>query len=695
MRVVHNISAMNSHRNLSQTHGSLTKTLERLSSGLRVNRAADDAGGLAISEKLRAQVGGLEIAVSNAQDGISLIQTAEGALDRTHAILRRIRDLTELAANGDKTDGDREHYQAEVDALVTEIDRIALTTEYNTKKLLDGNIGATAAERADTGNVNQASKLVVEGLVRKTGEYKLSIFKSAERAKGIIVGGTDTGPAADAVGGLFTFLGAGGSTIAGDYTFKIESEGQIALATVSAEENAGDSMSEAIEKINTALADAGIDATASYDTNVSTGKEAITIEANKYGAKHEIHVEVSAQPEASSFLESNRNAAGGTAFALYNSDLTTRTGKLLKGTQLAGNTNFGAVGGSPAGAIDDLGLADGIGTGTFAVVTRDGTRQTIQVQSMLATSADATIEDLVNRLNDLTSITASYDEASGAISLTDSSSGINTFKVVNGGETTNQDFGMADRFGLFQEVYGSTITGVRIAKTDDYLIQVTDPDNNEAMFRANQGDRSTYFDAATSSYALTSSGIDPDLAGEEEGTAGGIAGISFSLEEIQLKGRYDQLQLAGGASDVHDHFSILASAGSLTLQVGPNEGDDHRVTFTVNDMGSQALGLGESVDVSTQQAAFDVIDAGTIDDAINRVSKQRGQLGAVQNRLEHTIKNLGVTKENLQSSESRIRDADMAGEMMEFTKYQIMMQAGTAMLAQANQIPQNVLQLLG
>jgi len=129
--------------------------------------------------------------------------------------------------------------------------------------------------------------------------------------------------------------------------------------------------------------------------------------------------------------------------------------------------------------------------------------------------------------------------------------------------------------------------------------------------------------------------------------------------------------------------------------VGPNEGDDHRVTFTVNDMGSSALGLGEGVDVSTQQAAFDVIDAGTIDSAINRVSKQRGQLGAVQNRLEHTIKNLGVTKENLQSSESRIRDADMAGEMMEFTKYQIMMQAGTAMLAQANQIPQNVLQLLG
>jgi len=669
---------MNAHRNLSQTNGSLTKTLERLSSGLRVNRAADDAGGLAISEKLRAQVGGLDIAVSNAQDGISLIQTAEGALDRTHAILRRIRDLTELAANGDKTDGDREHYQAEVDALLTEIDRIAETTEYNTKKLLNGNIGASALERADTGHINQASKLVTEGIVRKTGEYKLSIFHAAERAKGVVVGGTNAGPAADAAGGLYTFLGATGSTIAGDYTFKIEMDDKIALATVSAEANAGDSMSETIEKINDALEDAGIDAVASYDADVSTNREAITIKSKLYGSAHEIHIEVSAQPEAAVFLETNRNAAAGTAFAIYNSDMTDRTGKLLATTQLAGAW-------AGTGNIDDLGLVDGMGTGTFAVVTRDGTRNIVSVSLMLAASADATIDDLVARINDVTNVSASYDQSSGSISLTDSSNGVNSFKVENGGD---EIFGMADRFGLYNEVYGDNINGTRIAKTDDYVINVTDPDNLEAVIRANLGNRSTEFDSTNSNYALTHSGIDPDLAGDESATAGGIAGISFTLEEIQMKGVY--------AFAVHDHFSILAESGSLTLQVGPNEGVDHRVTFSVDDMGTQALGItGGTLDVSTQGAAFDVIDAGTIDEAINRVSKQRGKLGAVQNRLEHTIKNLGVTKENLQGSESRIRDADMAKEMMEFTKFQIMLQAGTAMLAQANTIPQSVLQLLG
>ena len=671
MRVRHNMPAMNTYRHMTNIRSHLDKTLERLSSGLRINRAADDAGGLAISEKLRAQVSGLGIAIDNAQDGISLIQTAEGALDRTHAILRRIRDLTILAANGDKPDGDREHYQAEVNQLLTEIDRIAETTEYNTKKLLNGSIGAAATERGDTGTINQDSRLVINGLVRATGEYKLSVYKAAERAQGVIVGGTTTGPAADAAGGFYTFLGAGGSTIAGNYTFKIESEGKIALATVKAKSNAGDSMSEAIKKINDALAEAGIDATASYDANISGTMEAITVQSNRYGSAHEIHIDVSAQPEAAVYTDGNRNAVNGTAFSIYNSDLTDRSGKLLENTQIAG------------GNLDDMGLTSGIATGTFAVVTRDGTRQTISITSMLATTADATINDLVNRLNAITSLSASYEESSGAISLTDSSSGVDMFKVMNG---NNEDFGLADRFGLYSQTYGSNLTGVRIAKTQDYVIKVTDPDNQEAFLRANLGNRSTTFKASSSAYALKSSGIDPDRAGKETANAGGIAGISFSLEEIQLKGVYDNA--------VHDRFSILAEDGSLTLQVGPNHGWEHRMTVSVNDMSVSGIGLTSELDISTQQAAQDVIDSTILDDAIDRVSRQRGKLGAFQNRLDHTIKNLGVTKENLQSSESRIRDADMAREMMEFTKYQIMMQSATAMLAHANRLPEMVLQLL-
>ncbi|REJ17162.1 MAG: flagellin [Caldibacillus debilis] len=138
MRINHNISALNTYRQLSFNNTQTAKNLEKLSSGYRINRAGDDAAGLAISEKMRGQIRGLEMATKNAQDGISLIQTAEGALNETHAILQRIRELAVQAANDTNTDNDRDELQKEVNQLIAEIDRIADTTQFNTKNLLNG-----------------------------------------------------------------------------------------------------------------------------------------------------------------------------------------------------------------------------------------------------------------------------------------------------------------------------------------------------------------------------------------------------------------------------------------------------------------------------------------------------------------------------------------------------------------------------
>ena len=138
MRIVNNISAMNTHRVLSATDTTLGKTLEKLSSGLRINRAADDAAGLAISEKMRAQIGGMKQAVRNAQDGISFIQTSEGALNETHSILNRMRTLAVQASNGIYIDKDKEKLQKEFEQLRDEISRIAKDTEFNTQVLLSG-----------------------------------------------------------------------------------------------------------------------------------------------------------------------------------------------------------------------------------------------------------------------------------------------------------------------------------------------------------------------------------------------------------------------------------------------------------------------------------------------------------------------------------------------------------------------------
>ncbi len=141
MRINNNIMALNSWRNLSITSASLAKSLERLSSGLRINRSADDAAGLAISEKMRGQIRGLNQAVRNAQDGISLLQTAEGALNETHAILQRMRELAVQATNDSLTESDREQIQKEINQLTAEVQRISAYTEFNTQRLLDGTFG--------------------------------------------------------------------------------------------------------------------------------------------------------------------------------------------------------------------------------------------------------------------------------------------------------------------------------------------------------------------------------------------------------------------------------------------------------------------------------------------------------------------------------------------------------------------------
>ena len=148
MRINNNLMALNTHRAMGVVVGNQSKSMEKLSSGYRINRAGDDAAGLAISEKMRGQIRGLNQASRNSQDGISLIQTAEGALNETHAILQRMRELAVQSANDTNVNADRGAIQNELDQLVEEIDRIGNTTEFNTQKLLDGNVSSESQRRA-------------------------------------------------------------------------------------------------------------------------------------------------------------------------------------------------------------------------------------------------------------------------------------------------------------------------------------------------------------------------------------------------------------------------------------------------------------------------------------------------------------------------------------------------------------------
>ena len=229
MRINNNIMALNAHRQLAVNQTNASKSMERLSSGMRINRAGDDAAGLAISEKMRGQIRGLKQAQRNAQDGISLIQTAEGALNEIHAILQRMRELATQSATDTNTEVDRGEIQKEIDQLVAEITRIAETTEFNTQTLMDGtfaakfHIGANAGQNVDLAVNDMTSKalgLETAGKATATAGTVTYTTKNTE-IKSIVVkvdtgtGDADGAAAADLEDGVLTLkitLSAGQGT---------------------------------------------------------------------------------------------------------------------------------------------------------------------------------------------------------------------------------------------------------------------------------------------------------------------------------------------------------------------------------------------------------------------------------------------------------------------------------------------------
>jgi flagellin len=481
MRIANNISAMNTHRVLTAADDQLSKSMERLSSGFRINRAADDAAGLAISEKMRAQIKGLNQASSNAQNGISMIQTAEGGLNETHSILQRMRELSLQAKNGTLTTSDKQEVQKEINQLTQEIDRISTDTEFNTKKLLNGDAGTKSSAqngRAVGGNVT------ANGTV-----YAAAAAISADNLAGAVSvnGGSDT------KNGVYTVditQTAAAAKLSGGAAFTGGQAGTLTLNGSSIDVAAADTIDTVISKIN----------------NI-TGQSGVV--ASKDG------------------------------------------GNLVLSTQ-------------------DV-----------------GSKATISVQG------------------------------SNAL--------LNTgFHLTAGTETALTDAG-EDAIGT---INGQSATG----------------DGNKLT--------------------LNKVGNDAD-------------GLSVNI---------DSLTLAAGASLTFD--AAVDPNGEVTLQIGANAGQE--ITFSIGDMGAKALGV-DSLDVvnNASQAVT------KLDKAIEKVSSERANMGAIQNRLDHTISNLGVAAENLSASESRIRDVDMAAEMATFTKNQILVQASTAMLAQANQKSQSVLKLLG
>ena len=689
MSINNNIYSMNSYRHFSETQINLASSVERLSSGFRINEAADDSVGLAISEKLRAQISGQEVAIRNAQDGISIVQTADGALDRTSTILNRLHDLAELAANGDKTDNDRLHYQHEVDQLLSEIDRIGRTTEYNSMKLLDGSVGTHAEEIGDIDSINNSAKIKVVGAPKLAGEYEVVVKSQASKATAMFTSGND-GANLDVDSNFSDFVDTAsvGTNPAvtgendGTYTFRFSMDDKEVSVDLVAKDGAGDTISEALNKIDTAMNAAGMEAHAKFHSNIDESggvMAAIEIESDNFGSAHDIRISVVNQPgnvyNQLNFFDTaggtdSYNAVEGTAAAIYNSDRSGVDGVIDGNTVFLDTTPGTDTNALYIGPLGDIQFTDRNGVDFELSVGEDQSLNTIAAN--------------ISALNGGASFTALFDEKEGNFNVFALGTGSGPIVIQSSdgnAATEDSENQMAAMLGLYGTHYGNSVVGEKVTTTVDYHLEITTPGNTSTVdVFAKFGNRSTKFDAVDSNSAVTESMVDPDQLGIESPGAGGISGIEFQLEEKTL---------AGG-----EKFSLLVNSGNMELQIGANDGSINRMEVSFDKISTDSLGIS-GMDITTQANAQSLMDNGSISTASAKVATTRAKLGAIQNRLGHTLANLSITSVNLSSAESRIRDTDYAKETMGFTKHQIMSQAGASMLRTANMMPSMVLDLIG
>lgn len=601
MIINHNISALNTYRQLSLNNSNAAKSIEKLSSGYRINRAGDDAAGLAISEKMRGQIRGLNMAAKNAQDGISLIQTAEGALNETHAILQKMRELAVQAANDTNTQEDRAEIQKEINQLTSEINRIGNTTEFNTMKLLNG-------DRAIS--YTTAASSVVEST---------SIT--------------------DGIGGDVTVTSALGVTVGGTTEEKVAWQKAIAGGIVIGKDASAD------EKIDWENIDLDEDATVTLertaDGDLKIALAATDGDGNVYS--HEVTFALDAMEAAASDGIYSAQFHG-VSFDLdlaefANAGATTTELDLTKAVDNDESDVRGTY-----GLKHDF--TDSAQAAIFNSFSIDGTNAALAGISSLEISFDGT------------DVVVTGYAADGTTELLNSTITLAAAPATAGNKFAYDENGIAFEFELIADAAGDDITEFTTNKIDisSLVAQVTT--------------------SLTTVPGATTVAADKSLRMQIGANNGQAMAIDIA----------DMRSLALG---------ISSNTAGETKTVQDSMGNDTTAKYTAIanvTKGTDNTAIEYALDVSTSDNAAAAIKV--LDDATATVSSERAKLGAFQNRLEHTINNLGTSAENLTAAESRIRDVDMAKEMMEFTKNNILVQAAQSMLAHANQQPQGILQLL-
>ena len=803
MVVQHNLRAMNSNRMLGLTANVQAKSTEKLSSGYKINRAADDAAGLSISEKMRKQIRGLSQASLNASDGISAVQTAEGALNEVQDMLQRMNELAVKASNGSMSENDRSYIQNEVDALLTEIDRVAETTKFNETYLLKGD----------------------------EGEKKVTLEAHDAGIKGKLVDNGD---------GTATFtmdeLEEGDTISIGGKTYTIKAAEEAVAEDAGVESVSVDDMKELIANINTKYdttaynetSKAGVKVTIGddiYTSSATTGQwskngaasaafttanmqalikqgtsvkiEALDDKLGIYSGEYKVETETKTVDETKNLLNSivnNAHDGDGTNAPTVNGSTIKIGDKTYTYTDATTNATDGVwkCGSDDLNKDEMLEVIKGIKEGDVIAVNYDHTSTSPvydytsefavknpvvkETKEDTSVSTEITAEEAyelvrqelyaANSIGDTegtANVTFGTEEVVAEPALDTSLAAVNTAiqkALVNTELKDGDTVAIGDKTYTYNsagtgnkwfddegtevadlttvKAIAGDVVSISIAKDEeasvtyetDTALENVKTALTDAFTNAKGGDKITINDTTyikgTGSINATTGAIAGtgwyNAEGEELTTAdvtkaqnikeGDVVTIESSVATIPSK-TYEidkpvdpnaepakGLASAEEAGEAQNTFTITlgtataANTLSFNLHVGADADMTNKIQVDLEAMTAENLGIAklDVTDITGIDATY-AVDA--IQDAIQKISTQRSALGAVQNRLEHTIANLDNVVENTTAAESQIRDTDMATEMVKYSNNNILAQAGQAMLAQANQANQGVLSLLG
>ena len=750
LRINQNVTALSAYGNLTGVSNRVDGSIKRLSSGLRINSAADDAAGLAISEKMRSQISGINRAKLNAQDGISMLQTAEGGLNETESIIQRMRELSIQASNDTLTSNDRLEIQKEINQLTDAIDDISDSTEFNTKKLLDGSQTALVSSSSSyvsgtangSGGVNggdfDVSMTLVQGGISQMQTSQIFMNKDTGE---LANGATKLEEIAQFYDNNGVFALAQQQTVSVTGNAKSTSftlDGKMTLNELAAELQNAISGSKGLGIKNTQSMLIGTTQTKLTGiggyiqiTSGAVGDVGDFAIAGDQSVIDALGMTVIRQSSNSVVQLNTRDVSGNLRRVTTSTD--TAHG-LLEGIDVRFDSTAAQIAGK-GGIVDGLRVDNAddkldfkytVGTVNITVSFTLTKNKTYSMEGIVAALNEAIVSAEKNQGKGNSGMEAMlvdgqvrlYYSPTDVISPTDivikNTTSAEVMGFVPG---TYAGFIDGDKnlenhiqgISLYQSdktklsakltikitdgntknttvTVGTTISASAIATKGD-LVEINKwiTDSNKTLADANVSAR---IDAVNGSVAFTSTQLG------NLNVSGGPAIHSRITVESAMQNGVSAADILGYTDSTakgsgETNFRMHVVDNSPSFQIGANQGQ--QMTISIGDMSAKALDI-DKLDMSTAAGAQSAI--GKLDNALAKVSEERSKLGSFQNRMNYTINNLEVASTNLTESESRIRDLDMAAEMTKFTSAQVLQQAATSMLAQANTQGQAVLKLL-